>query len=362
MADDQVITPAIDSTDFAAFKEAAAAVTKDPAVDDKTKVIDDKVVDKVKVIEDAVVDHENATPEEKAVAAADAEAKALAEVKAKNKGKTVSQRIAEFRRQTTAAQEQAEIEAGENERNRLRAEKAEAELAAERAGKKKDGVKTTGFNNEPLLRPDGRPNFAAYEFGVLDPAYDDAKEEYREAQTAKALTDQGKKSADESKAEAEKRETLTKFEGVVAKGLDKYDDYLQVVVQGADEGKWLLTPVSAQALIDMDFGHEVSYHLAKNPAEAAEIAGLPPHRQLLALGRLEARFATEAVTGASEEDDDNSDEGAHIPPKTTAKLSSAPIPPKKAPRGNDGQINAAPDTKDFGAYKRLVQKAQAARN
>ncbi len=46
-----------------------------------------------------------------------------------------------------------------------------------------------------------------------------------------------------------------------------------------------------EAMLDSDKGPELAYHLAKNPNEAARIAGLSPTQAALALGRLEASLS-----------------------------------------------------------------------
>lgn len=67
-----------------------------------------------------------------------------------------------------------------------------------------------------------------------------------------------------------------------------------------------ITPAMAQVIHDSEAGPDLAYHLGKNPAEAAQIAGLPTHLQAAALGRLEA-----LVTA----------------PKAAPKLPAAPVRP-----------------------------------
>jgi hypothetical protein len=48
-----------------------------------------------------------------------------------------------------------------------------------------------------------------------------------------------------------------------------------------------ITEEMAEVIRDLDSGPEIAYHLGKNPAEAARIAALSPHRQAVELGKLE---------------------------------------------------------------------------
>jgi hypothetical protein len=61
-----------------------------------------------------------------------------------------------------------------------------------------------------------------------------------------------------------------------------------------------ITPVMADAIRESGRGAEIAYYLGKNPAEAAQIAGLPPISQATAIARLEGRLAagTSAISRA----------------------------------------------------------------
>src|SRR5215475_3447737 len=52
-----------------------------------------------------------------------------------------------------------------------------------------------------------------------------------------------------------------------------------------------ITPVMADAIRESGRGAEIAYYLGKNPAEAAQIAGLPPVSQATAIARLEGRLS-----------------------------------------------------------------------
>lgn len=350
---DQAVA-SVDSTNFEDFKLAIAAHAEGKLSEEGTVVKETPKPENDDTNAGAVDDtngegtggNVDETDEEKAQRE-EAEA-AVAAAKEKNKGKSVSQRIKEFRRSLTDAQEAAEIEAAEGERQRLRAEKAEKELEELRknGGKPPKGAKTTYTPEE------GEPNPDEYEFGILDPSYTRDMINFRVEKAREA----DRTAASQSATVKEQNE---KFEATIAKGLEKHDDYLQVVVEGADQGKWRLTPLGAQVLIDSEFGHEVAYHLAKNPALAADIADMPPHRQAAALGRLEAQFAIAADDTTDKGGTGQQQTGANTQQQQTPKnATGAPPPHGKQPKGANGEFEARPDTKDLNAYRRLVERKQ----
>jgi hypothetical protein len=57
-----------------------------------------------------------------------------------------------------------------------------------------------------------------------------------------------------------------------------------------------VTPVMADAIRESSKGAEIAYYLGKNPAEAAQIAGLPPVSQATAIARLETRLGSSATS------------------------------------------------------------------
>lgn len=348
----ETVEPAsLDSQSFDAFQEALKAHAEGRLDENGRVVAAVEETEEAKATREAAEAEAakaealaNETPEEKeAREAAEkviADAAAAAE-KDKHKG-SVSERIRHFRRLATDAQEVADIEAAERVRLENRVKDLEAKLADPKAAKKLD---------DAIALEPGEPDPKDYKFGSIDPAYTRDAIKFHAEKTQKV--------AETSAAEAAAaREQTTKFEATVAKGLDKYDDYIQVVVEAADQGKWLLTPVGAQVIIDSEFGHEIAYHLAKNPAEAADIAEKPPHLQAAAIGRLEARFAL-----AAEASKDDTAAGAQQKQQQDKKqvTGAPPPPPKHQSKDTAGKFTASPDTKDFSAYLLQVEKHKAAK-
>ncbi len=57
-----------------------------------------------------------------------------------------------------------------------------------------------------------------------------------------------------------------------------------------------VTPMMADAIRESSRGAEIAYYLGKNPAEAAQIAGLSPVSQATAIARLETRLASNGTS------------------------------------------------------------------
>ncbi|MGO8955319.1 MAG: hypothetical protein ACLPWS_06785 [Rhodomicrobium sp.] len=57
-----------------------------------------------------------------------------------------------------------------------------------------------------------------------------------------------------------------------------------------------VTAIMADAIRESSRGPEIAYYLGKNPAEAAQIASLPPVSQATSIARLEARIGSNAVS------------------------------------------------------------------
>jgi len=78
-----------------------------------------------------------------------------------------------------------------------------------------------------------------------------------------------------------------KLEELHEDGLEKYSDFLEVVASAQ------VTPVMAEALLELDGQVDVAYYLGKNPKEVARISKLPPIRQVAEIGKLEIKITQE---------------------------------------------------------------------
>lgn len=116
-----------------------------------------------------------------------------------------------------------------------------------------------------------------------------------------------------------------------ATAAEKYDDYFEAVIEGADKGTWPCTALMADTMKTSELGADVAYHLAKHPDEARRIAALDPISQVRELGKLEVKLT---LTPA-------------VPKPKTA--TDAPEPHPQA-RGGGGKFKVDPATSDFAAF------------
>jgi len=94
----------------------------------------------------------------------------------------------------------------------------------------------------------------------------------------------------------------------------------------------------ATTLMGLEYGPDVLYHLAQNPAEADAIVMSGPTKATIALGRIEAKFAANDTQGSR-----------------PVKTSKAP-PPPPTNKGSSAARTVTPDTDDLEAFSSLLFK------
>lgn len=224
-------------------------------------------------------------------------------------------------RAAAAARRSAEAE---TQAAREEAAAAKRELAALKAGKQ------TETSSAPA---EGEPDPEKYEYGTLDPKYQRDVRAYDREQIKKdLLADQQTKAA-----EAKASETVANFEARVDAFLEVHDDYYEKVEDGLRDGKWTLPKAIGDVIMDNAAAPQVLYYLAENPKIADALNAMPPSRQLVELGKLEAKLGSEApATGKTAK---------------TPAISKAD-PPGEAVRGSGGKFAANSATTDFAAFER----------
>jgi hypothetical protein len=255
-------------------------------------------------------------------------------------GKPAGERISELTRNWRQTQRDLNAERDARARDR---EDFERRLAAvERGDKSGLTGKDSGAKTQ---REDTQPNPNDYEFGDLDVRYIEARTRYavRQELNASRQSTEEQRQRDAATAEGQKiAEAKTKLSEV---GTAKYPDFHEVVIEGAEDGLWPLSPTMGKLLItaDPEVARDIAYHLASDPKEARRVAGLSPEQQAAHFGRLEARFSVPA--------------DATTDPKTgKVKVPKAPAPPENQARGGSGSTPASADTTDFSAFERMAME------
>jgi len=202
--------------------------------------------------------------------------------------------------------------------------------------------------------PNAEPDPADFEFGAADPEYIAAKAEWGAINRLRAEGENARIMSELTGLEA-------KYQSGVPAALEKYPDYDDVVTKGAEkkegeDGFWPCPPIVALGIRDSEVGHEIAYHLAKNPSEASRIAALGNIEQAREFGRLEGKFMNS--TPPKKAGDDNKGDGNGAPPAPRKRTAAPPPPKNNVARGSGGKFTTPADTDDFAAFDRAVDSGQ----
>lgn len=126
---------------------------------------------------------------------------------------------------------------------------------------------------------EGAPTLEQFEF---DPEkYAQAVADHKIKQAEK---DREARQRDET-TKQERQKLVSSWEEKADKGLEKYDDWTDIVGELAPG-----TPIT-DAIMDADNGHDIAHYLGKNPKEAERISKLPWRSQIREIGKLESKLA-----------------------------------------------------------------------
>lgn len=114
--------------------------------------------------------------------------------------------------------------------------------------------------------------------------------------------------------------------------------------------------VSAE-LLESEFGPQIAYKLAKDPALAEKLNAMAPNEAARAIGRLEATFGTATPAIAAAEPETAQDPAPIVEVKTT----KAPPPVKPIGQGRSTQVDLAKADMDDYVKARVAQGASWAR-
>jgi hypothetical protein len=246
----------------------------------------------------------------------------MAEVK-KMMAKAASKRIGEIKR---------------TGREALEAEKQRNDALEKRLLAALETKPLTGEVKEGKADPDTEPKATDFEYGELDARYIRALARFEARQEFKAGQDNQNKARQTDAAAREAQELGEKKATLEKAGTAKFEDFDEVVIQGAADGEWPLSVELGKLILGSEVGHMIAYHLASNPKEARQVFGKSPLEQAAYFGRQEAKYS-------SEED----------APKQEIRIPKAPAPLNGA-RGRGGKTPVSPDTSDFASFEALAMR------
>lgn len=186
------------------------------------------------------------------------------------------------------------------------------------------------------VEPEGAPkreDFPDYETYIRADATYVARQE-----VDRRLADQEVRHVSEN-ARAQQEKMLSEFEKRKAEGRTKYEDFEDVT----ENPEVMLTPAMVQAILESDTGHELAYHLGKNPDEADRIASLSPTAAIREMGKLEAKLASAPAD------------------PTAPRKPSTPEPIKPLGSGRDPTPNWSSDKASYSEFQKGLLKAMNGR-
>jgi hypothetical protein len=184
-----------------------------------------------------------------------------------------------------------------------------------------------------------------------DPIYRDEKGEFQlkkyEEARDKYLLARFKEEQAEERAVADQAQKVKAFEARLERAREKYPDFKEVV--GAAD--IAVPPYIQQYMVESDFGGDLGYFFAKNPAEFERISSLSPIKAIAAIGKLESQWEGKEIKAE---------------PKTLAEIippqkPSAPAPITPLSGAGSPGVNSDPakmSPKDLLAYTREREVAR----
>lgn len=231
---------------------------------------------------------------------------------------------------------------------RAEAAEARAEAAEAKNGKEltDDGAGGTGEEADgsaELQKPDVTDT-KKYPYGELDSNYQEDLTQYRVDKTLAARDQKREAKEQETAAEEAKEAWNTKYEDKVAEGIEAYEDFDEIVVKGADNSEFPLTPETAMMALDSPVGHHVLYEIATKPKLAKKMAQMSLVEQAKQFGRLEARYETTKK------------------PKSKHKIVPNTRPPASRRKGGGGTKKFDAKVGSFEDFEKQVNADQQRRN
>ena len=174
-----------------------------------------------------------------------------------------------------------------------------------------------------------RPKIQEAAKTLEDFEFDEAKfSQYKDERTATIAGDAASEAVSKVQTQIESSQIEQKFRAREAEFASTVKDYEDVVYgEIGGQRKWSASPEMADEMRLSDIGPELSYHLAKNPAKAAELSVLSLRETVRQMTLLEAELKSEKS-------------------KTSKSVSDAPPPTPKIPAGTEGLDKDPADMSD----------------
>lgn len=175
-----------------------------------------------------------------------------------------------------------------------------------------------------------------FPYGEIDPAFIQALVDYQSKRNLREFERRQQEIRQKEIAEEAARRAQKRATEIVERGIRKYADFKESVVDTAQRGDWPLSQTILNLALNSEVGEDVLYYLATNADNAQEIAAKPDIEQALYFGRLEARFLLSRKDTKS--------------PKSKPNVSKAPQPVRQA-RGSISKVETDDESGSFADFE-----------
>jgi hypothetical protein len=250
---------------------------------------------------------------------------------------TKARRDAE-RRAAAAERRLAEIEA---ERQKPKSKDQDDTPPAEDEGDEPE-IEVKDAKGNVLAEPDPKK----YKYGEVDSQYLKDVVKYQAAYARALTAHEAEQTRRAEAADQQRQEVQQKWTSTLERGAEVHDDFEEVVLASAERDEWSLTKTMFEVATESELGHEMLYHLAKNPAQSDKIAKMTERDQARYLGRLEAALETSL-------------KGKDKDTIRRKKPSASPPPSRRSPRGKGGKFVNPARSENFADFEAHVERARS---
>lgn len=196
--------------------------------------------------------------------------------------------------------------------------------------------KNPGGNEEITSGKPDPSDGSKYPLGVLDDGYiEDLSEWKAEQAVSRRLNEERQRQeaqAEQQRVEKHAATLRSKVDELSAKGSEIFDDYEETVLEAGLRGDYRLTETTFTAAAESEYGSEILYALANDPAEAKRVSEMTVVQQVRYVDQKNSEIAAK---------------------KTARRKPQAGDPPSNLPRGRNSSNPIRPDTDNLDDFRKI---------
>ena len=202
------------------------------------------------------------------------------------------------------------------------------------------------------------PDPVKYQYGELDSRYIADLARHETQKTIEANNERQAQATREQQIAAHK----VKVDELGQKGAQKYEDFVETVIETAKRNEWPLPRVVGELAMESDHGPDILYHLATNHAEAEKLKGMSPAQQARWFGLQEAKWsAGSSAANRGQSQQRQTQQRGQEDQGQTVRTTQAPQPLTRV-RGSGNVQSVSADTTDFAAFEAMANEVARRRH